>query len=110
MSDQSTVDHKAAIEDLQRQLASTSRASRPHEHAVLAYRLGLAHAESPSGNPAEGLRKALAFYDVAAAIFDPRFEPVQHARVLNAAGAAHRGLGDRRNSAELFEQAVALFA
>jgi tetratricopeptide (TPR) repeat protein len=110
MSDQSTVDHKAAIEDLQKQLASTSRASRPHEHAVLAYRLGLAHAESPSGNPAEGLRKALAFYDVAAAIFDPRFEPVQHARVLNAAGAAHRGLGDRRKAAELFEKAVALFA
>ena len=110
MSEQSTVDHKAAIEDLQRQLASTSRATRPHEHAVLAYRLGLAHAESPLGNPAEQLRKALAFYDVAAAIFDPGFEPVQHARVLNAAGAAHRGLGDRRKAAELFEKAAALFA
>ncbi len=110
MSDQSTVDHKGAIEDLQRQLTATSRASRPHEHAVLAYRLGLAHAESPAGNPVDGLRKALAFYDVAAAIFDPRFEPVQHARVLNAAGAAHRGLGDRRKAAELFEKATALFA
>ncbi len=110
MSDQSTVDHKAAIEDLQKQLAATSRATRPHEHAVLAYRLGLAHAESPLGNPAEQLRKALAFYDVAAAIFDPRFEPVQHARVLNAAGAAHRGLGDRRKAADLFEKAVDLFA
>lgn len=110
MSEQSTVDHKAAIEDLQKQLASTSRASRPHEHAVLAYRLGLAHAESPLGNPAEQLRKALAFYDVAAAIFDPGFEPVQHARVLNAAGAAHRGLGDRRKAADLFEKAATLFA
>ena len=110
MTDQSTVDHKASIEALEKQLATTSRATRPHEHAVLAYRLGLAHAESPSGNPAEGLRRALAFYDVAAAIFDPRFEPLQHARVLNAAGAAHRGLGDRRKAAELFEKAVALFA
>ena len=110
MSDQSTIDHKAAIEDLTRQLASTSRATRPHDHAVLSYRLGLAHAEAPSGNPSEGLRKALAFYDVAASIFDPRFEPVQHARVLNAAGAAHRGLGDRRKAAELFEKAAALFA
>ena len=109
MSDQSTVDHKAAIEDLERQLAATSRASRPHEHAVLAYRLGLAYAESPAGNPAENLRRALAFYDVAAAIFDPRFEPVHHARVLNAAGAAHRGLGDRRKAADLFEKAVTLF-
>jgi tetratricopeptide (TPR) repeat protein len=110
MSEQSTVDHKAAIEDLQKQLASVSRATRPHDHAVLAYRLGLAYAESPLGNPAEQLRKALAFYDVAAAIFDPRMEPIQHARVLNAAGAAHRGLGDRRKAADLFEKAVALFA
>jgi tetratricopeptide (TPR) repeat protein len=109
MSDQSTVDHKAAIEDLERQLASTSRASRPHEHAVLAYRLGLAYAEMPTGNPAENLRRALAFYDVAAAIFDPRFEPVHHARVLNAAGAAHRGLNNRPKAAELFEKAVSLF-
>ena len=110
MSDQSTVDHRGAIEDLEKQLASTSRATRPHEHAVIAYRLGLAYAESPTGNPAEGLRKALAFYDVAAAIFDPRFEPVFHARVLNAAGAAHRGLDNRPKAAELFEKAVALFA
>jgi tetratricopeptide (TPR) repeat protein len=109
MSEQSTIDHRATIEGLEKQLAATSRASRPHEHAVLAYRLGLAYAESPTGNPAEGLRKALAYYDVAAAIFDPRFEPVHHARVLNAAGAAHRGLGDRRKAAELFEKAVALF-
>ena len=110
MSEQSTMDHKGAIEDLEKQLANTSRATRPHEHAVIAYRLGLAHAESPSGNPAEGLRRALAFYDVAASIFDPRFEPVQHARVLNAAAAAHRSLNNRPKAAELFEKAVALFA
>ncbi|MDQ4068603.1 MAG: tetratricopeptide repeat protein [Actinomycetota bacterium] len=110
MSEQSTVDHRAAIADLEKQLAATSRATRPHEHAVLAYRLGLAYAELPTGNPAEQLRKALAFYDVAAAIFDPRFEPVYHARVLNAAGAAHRGLNNRPKAAQLFEKAVALFA
>lgn len=109
MSEQSTVDHRSAIEDLEKQLANTSRATRPHEHAVIAYRLGLAYAESPTGNPAEGLRKALAVYDVAAAIFDPRFEPVYHARVLNAAGAAHRALANRPKAAELFEKAVALF-
>jgi tetratricopeptide (TPR) repeat protein len=109
MSEQQSFDHKAAIAALEKQLGATPRASRPHEHAVLAYRLGLAYAEAPSGNPAEGLRRALAFYDVAAAIFDPRFEPAQHARVLNAAGAAHRSLGDRRKAAELFEKAVNLF-
>ena len=110
MSDQSTIDHKAAIADLEKQLAATSRATRPHEHAVLAYRLGLAYAELPTGNPVEQLRKALAFYDVAAAIFDPRFEPVHHARVLNAAAAAHRGLNNRPKAADLFEKAVTLFA
>jgi len=109
VTDQSTVDHRGAIEELEKQLASTSRATRPHEHAVIAYRLGLAHAESPTGNPAEGLRKALAFYDVAAAIFDPQYEPLHHARVLNAAGAAHRGLGNPPKAAELFEKAVTLF-
>jgi tetratricopeptide (TPR) repeat protein len=110
VSDQSTVDYRAVIADLEKQLGATSRATRPHEHAVLAYRLGLAHAESPMGNPAEGLRRALAYYDVAAAIFDPRFEPLHHARVLNAAGAAHRALGDRRKAAELFDKAASLFA
>jgi hypothetical protein len=45
MSDQSSPDHKAVIEDLERQLGKTPRASRPHEHAVLAYRLGLGNAE-----------------------------------------------------------------
>ena len=98
-------DRMAVIADLEKQLAATARASRPHEHAVIAYRLGLAHAESSAGAPAEGLRKALACYEVAAAIFDPRFEPVEHARVLNAAGAAHRGLGDRAKAAKLFEEA-----
>ena len=110
MSEQGPIDHKAVIAALEKQLAATSRASRPHEHAVIAYRLGLAYAESPAGNPSEGLRRALAYYDVAAAIFDPRFEPLFHARVLNAAGAAHRSLGDRRKAADLFEKAVALFA
>lgn len=103
-----SVDRQAVIDDLEKQLAATPRSSRPHEHAAIAYRLGLAHAESPAGSPEQGLRKALAHYEVAAAIFDPRFEPVHHARVLNAAGAAHRALGDRARAAKLFEQAVQL--
>lgn len=102
------VDRQAVIEDLEKQLAATPRASRPHDHAAIAYRLGLAHAESAGASPEQGLRKALALYDVAAAIFDPRFEPVHHARVLNAAGAAHRALGDRARAARLFEQAIRL--
>ncbi|MDP9388979.1 MAG: tetratricopeptide repeat protein, partial [Actinomycetota bacterium] len=86
----------------------TPRSLRPYEHAAVAYRLGLAYAESPVGSRGELLRKALACFDVAAAIFDPRFDPVEHARVLNAAGACHRALGDRRKAVELFEKAADL--
>lgn len=102
-------DPAGAIEGLEAQLRVTPRATRPYEHATVAYRLGLAYAESPIGNRAELLRKALACFDVAAAIFDPRFEPTEHARVLNAAGASHRALGDRRKAAELFQKAADLF-
>lgn len=101
-------DPQSAIDGLEAQLAATPRALRPYEHAAVAYRLGLAYAESPSGSRGELLRKALACFDVAAAIFDVRFDPVEHARVLNAAGACHRALGDRRKAAELFERAAAL--
>ncbi len=101
-------DRREAIQALEAQLAATPRATRPYEHAAIAYRLGLAYAEAPPGRPEEGLRKALACYDVAAAIFDPRFEPVEHARVLNAAGAAQRALGDRQRAVSLFERAADL--
>jgi tetratricopeptide (TPR) repeat protein len=101
-------DRKAVIDDLEKQLRLTPRATRPYEYAAVSYRLGLAYAESPLGSPEEGLRKALAHLDTAAAIFDPRYDPVEHARVLNAAGAAHRGLGNRAKAATLFEQAAEL--
>jgi len=69
----------------------------------------MAYAESPSGNREQQLRKALAAFDSAAAIFDPRFDPVEHARVLNGAAAAHRALGDLRKALSLFEKAAELF-
>ena len=102
-------DPRSAIEGLEAQLRVTPRATRPYEHATIAYRLGMAYAENPTGNRVEQLRKALASFDVSAAIFDPRFEPTEHARVLNAAGACHRALGDRRKAAELFAKAAELF-
>jgi len=102
-------DRREVLEALETQLANTPRASRPYEHAAIAYRLGLAYAESPVGNASDGLRKALACYDVAAAIFDPRSEPVEHGRVINASGAAQRSLGDPRRAAGLFAKAVELF-
>ncbi len=101
-------DRRQAIAELEAQLARTPRAQRPHEHAALAYRLGLAHAEAPVGNPEDGLRKALSYFDTASAIFDPRQDPVEHARVLNGSGAARRALGDRPRAAQLFERAADL--
>ena len=105
-----TSDPKAVIEALETQLRNTSRGTRPYEYAALSYRLGMAHAESPVGSPQEGLRKALAHFEEAAAIFDPRYDPIEHARVLNAAGAVHRSLGNRTRAASLFEKAAELLA
>lgn len=101
-------DRRRVITELEAQLARTPRALQPYEHAALAYRLGLAHAEAPVGNPEDGLRKALSYFDTASAIFDPRQDPVEHARVLNGSGAARRALGDRRRAAALFERASEL--
>lgn len=102
------LDRNRAIADLEAQLARTPRATRPHEHGALAYRLGLAYAEAPGGDPQAGMRKALGYFDTAAALFDPRFDAIEHARVLNGAGAARRALGDRRQAVELFERAAEL--
>ena len=107
-SARSMSDRDSVIRSIEEQLAKTPRGDRPYEHANLAYRLGLAYAES-TGTQAEGLRKALVHFDVAAAIFDPRFDPIEHARVLNAAGAVHRSLANRKKAAQLFEQAIELF-
>ncbi|MDQ3980610.1 MAG: tetratricopeptide repeat protein, partial [Actinomycetota bacterium] len=104
----SVSDRDEVIRSLEEQLRKTPRGDRPYEHATLAYRLGMAYAES-TGSQTDGLRRALIQFDTAAAIFDPRFDPVEHARVLNAAGAVHRSLGNRKKAAELFEQAIELF-
>ncbi len=101
-------DRLAAIRSMEAQLAATSRKVEPYQHATVAYRLGLAYAEHPTGPPEESLRRALASYDTAASLFDPRFDPVEHARAVNAAGAAHRSLGDVNHAGELFKRAAAL--
>jgi len=101
-------DRLTAIRSMEAQLAATSKATHPQQHATIAYRLGLAYAEHPTGPLEDSLRRALACYDVAAGLFDPRFDPVEHARVVNAAGAAHRSLGNIAQAAELFERATQL--
>lgn len=102
------VDRGEVIKSLETQLNRTPRAEAPYEHARLAYRLGMAYAESAGTSP-DMLRKALACYDVAAGVFDPRIDPVEHGRVLNAAGIAHRTLGGHEKAAQLYAQASELF-
>ena len=99
---------EAAIRSLEAQLKATSKSSQPFQYATIAYRLGLAYAEYPTGPLEESLRRALACYDSAASLFDPRFDPIEHARVVNAAGAAHRSLGSIDRAGELFQRAVTL--
>jgi len=101
-------DRLAAIRSMEAQLAATSKTAQPQQHATIAYRLGLAYAEHPTGPLEDSLRRALASYDVAASLFDPRFDPIEHARVVNAAGAAHRSLGDTAQAATLFRRAATL--
>lgn len=97
-----------AVAALEAELAATPRRSRPRQHAVAAYRLGLAYAEMPAGDGKENARRALACYEVSSSIFDPVADPVEHARVLNAAGAAHRLQGEGGLALTLFERAASL--
>ncbi|HWG72935.1 MAG TPA: tetratricopeptide repeat protein [Acidimicrobiales bacterium] len=102
------LDPVEAIAALEAELAAIPARHRPRDRGAAAYRLGMAYAEAPIGDPGDNLRRALVCYDVAAKAFDPRFDPVEHARTLNAAGAAHRHLGDRAQAVRLFERAATL--
>ncbi|MGI8937570.1 MAG: hypothetical protein ACR2JF_05015 [Iamia sp.] len=104
------IDSTATFARLTDQRAAVDRRRDPHEHAVLAYRLGLAQAEAPGGDPAENQRLALHWYEIALSGFDPDFEPVAHARVLNAAAAATRSLGRLDAAASLFGRAAEMLA
>lgn len=96
------VDAAAAIARFEAELGGIRRQSDPYEHALAAHRLGLAYAETVLGKPEDQLRRALACFDVAASLLDPRFHPVEHSRVLTAAGSVRRSLGDPAKALELF--------
>ncbi len=76
--------------------------------AVAAYKLGMATAEQPSAQPAVALRRALELYQQAADILSAERAPVEHARILNAAGSAHRLLGDVQTATRLFRDSLRL--
>ncbi len=100
----------AAVAALEQQFAEIRRGHDPLAWAVAAYRLGMAKAEQPLGDPRENLRAALGLFEQAAEVLTEERAPVEHARILNAAGSAHRMLGDTATALRLFRQSSSLIA
>lgn len=94
-----------AVTAMTDRLSAIDRAKEPVLWATTAYRLGMATAEQPAATPHENLRRALALYAQAAEILTASRAPVEHARILNAAGSCHRMLGDRDAAMRLFREA-----
>lgn len=99
-----------AVAALEQQFADITRGHDPLGWAVAAYRLGMAKAEQPIGDPRENLNAALGLFGQAAEVLTEERAPVEHARILNAAGSAHRMLGDAATSLRLFRQSSSLIA
>ena len=89
-------------------LDAIDRVADPVAWATAAYRLGMATAEQPTAQPEVALREALGLYEQAAQVLTERRAPAEHARILNAAGSAHRLLGDHATAAGLFERSLRL--
>lgn len=97
-----------SVAALAAQLGRIDRVADPVSWATAAYRLGMATAEQPTAQPELALREALGLYDQAAQVLSERRAPVEHARILNAAGSAHRLLGDHATATAFFERATRL--
>lgn len=90
--------------------AAMNRATDPVAWAVAAYRAGFATAEEPSSNPAENQRAALGYYEQASEVLTAERAPLEHARIVNAAGSAHRMLGNAAKALKLFSEAAQLMS
>ena len=97
-----------SVAALDHRFRAMERGADPVAWAVAAYRLGLATAEQPAANPETNLRSALALYEQSSDVLTRDRAPVEHARILNAAGSAHRMLGDGTKAIQLFREATAL--
>ena len=89
---------------------SIDRSTDALKWAAAAYRLGMATAEQPTAHPEQNLRGALGYYQQAAEVLTVSRAPVEHARILNAAGSAHRMLGDPSTASRLFQEALGLMS
>ena len=96
------------LEPLERRLDALSPAGEPDAWAVAAYRLGVALTEAPSADGQAAARRALTLFERAAQLLDAQRAPVEHARILNASGAARRALGQSALACDAFERAAQL--
>ena len=103
----STADSIAAMKE---RFELIDRSSDSLSWATSAYRLGMATAEQPTAHPRENLKEALGYYEQAAQVLTVQRAPVEHARILNAAGSAHRMLGDPSTASRLFSEALGLMS
>ena len=99
-----------SVSALSERLDSIDRITEPVAWATAAYRLGMATAEQPTAQPDAAMRQALELYHKASQVLTATRAPVEHARVLNAAGSAHRMLGDISTAARLFRESLALMS
>ena len=103
----SATESVAAMKD---RFESIDRYSDSLSWATSAYRLGMATAEQPTAHPQDNLKEALGYYEQAAQVLTAQRAPVEHARILNAAGSAHRMMGDPSTASRLFSEALGLMS
>jgi len=103
----SATESVAAMKD---RFESIDRYSDSLSWATSAYRLGMATAEQPTAQPQDNLKEALGYYEQAAQVLTAQRAPVEHARILNAAGSAHRMMGDPSTASRLFSEALGLMS
>jgi len=99
-----------SVAALKARFESIDRSTDALQWAAAAYRLGMATAEQPTAHPELNLRDALGLYQQAAEVLTVQRAPVEHARILNAAGSAHRMLGDPSTASRLFREALGLMS
>ncbi len=93
---------------LEAHLGTLDPAKQPDAWAIAAYRLGVALSESASENPQATAQRALTLFMRASSLLDPGRAPLEHARIVNAAGAVWRSIGDRSRAIDAFRRAAEL--
>ncbi len=93
-----------SVAELEAELGRLQIRDDPDRWAVTAYRVAMARSELATG-PDE-LRACLVLLDKAGRILTAARAPLEHGRILTAAGNCHRQLGERKQAATTFDEAV----